>query len=279
MILQLAQFTHDILFRHRRAQLHRGLLLMMAGLVLFIIGASSVRADGPTPTPVPVPILSIAKVAVTPTAQIGELIGFTIRVSNTGNLDSGANEAGNVTVQDTLPFLRDVTWVLGASTFTDCQINNNVLTCYSTNIVRRHVNEAETDFVNGEASVDVWAIATVCGTYSNNAIMIYKGKVQSTGLRSISVPCPVTPTPATPTPVPPTPTATIPYPTEAPPIIIIREVTPVNTPRPPNTGSGEIVSAGVSPASSVNSPELWLGGAIIIAGLVVMASQYKRYRR
>lgn len=245
----------------------------MKTIILSIIGvmaglAIMYGADAATPAP----ILSIFKtVNSTSPVQTGELISYTISITNSGSADSS-----QVNMVDALPDTGAPWTVLSGSGF-DCEISHRTLSCTIDNIVKRHINEAGTDFENGFASVTVYSIAGTCDqSYLNLGATFLAPSWDMAGasgpalIKTIACPTPSpTPSPtATPTTPPPTPTTAIP--TESPftptvytstPIPII--TTAIPTPKPPATGSG------VSPA---DLPAYWMlfGGFTILVSAIFL---------
>jgi len=253
------------------ATIPRAVLVTVIVFVLALSGVLVVSAQAtPTPTPIPKPNLVIDKVG---TASGTEVVDFTITVTNIGN----APTSDDVIVQDTLS--QDAYWFLlgatqsdgntGADVTSQCKLiagdpAGGTLICEFANIVSRHINVAEDDFVYGSVTVHVYGIARKCGVIDNTALFIHGLTIRSDS-DSVAVPCPVTPTP--------TATATVPPPTQTP-VVVVITATPTNTavptatptkrvaPLPPNTGD--------TPPSD-NSSGLGLDWLIITLGVLSIA--------
>ncbi len=225
------------------------ILIILAALAA--LGWATVQAETPTPAPTvtPAPILSITKSAFPSAGPVnpGDVIGFTITVTNSGNL------AADVSVSDVLP--SSVAWS-PAMFPSGCSLSPaGVLSC-QLSLDKRHLNDSQTEFLNGVSQVSVYGIAGACGTtYTNTALLIYKGAPMASNRSAIAVAaCPTvaptaTPTSAptmTPTPTQPPATATPTVaPTEAPTVA----ATPTlrgRAPLPPNTGNTPGGSGGES---------------------------------
>lgn len=215
------------------------------------------HAQSPTPTATPTPAnLTLGVAPFTATANPGDIIGYDIGVTN-----SGQSDATGVLLTATLPV--QTGWYVNAYTgWTGCSITAGVLQCFGS-IPKRTLNAAQTDFVNGYAAVGVIAVAGTCGNYATTPLVIHpSGNRSAQGV--IAVACPATPVPPTPTPSPvpatPTPQPTI-VPTSTPaPSTPVPTATPVRVvPLPPNTGSG------LEPVSGVNT------GLRVALGLVASA--------
>lgn len=221
-------------------------LLALAFGMLALATISPAHADNSqvaqqaTATPTPAPVLTFTKVAAAYDVAPGDFVSYTLTVTNSGNADAKA-----LHIQDPLP--AGVVWFIGTDTV-GCALNGTLLVCGPFDVGRRHLNEAEDDFVNGSVSVTVYGIApAACGPLANAAILVdATGKPIATARSTISVRCPAT---ATPTPtLTPTPTPTRLPPTEAPSSPTQPRSTPTEaptqppvnalTPKPPNTGSG-----------------------------------------
>lgn len=204
--------------------------------------AQTAQAATPTPTPTPANMHVVANAD----ESIPGFVILAVTVSNSGQTPSGL-----VSLIMTLPphlwTLSEESWSEG-----DCSLADNVLTG-SGYIEARHINDAQTDFENGQARCVVVAQVAPCGSYSASPYIIHAGEEQSeiiagnTASWSRACPAPVptaTPVPPTPTatPVPPTLTNTAIPPTPTPAVIVVT-ATPTATPfriapLPPNTGTG-----------------------------------------
>ena len=127
---------------------------------------------------------------------------------------------------------------------------------------KRHLNDAQDDFVNGSLAVTVFGQAYQCGAYFN--VAVFNGQMPSAPAIAY-VKCPATPTPvpATPTPTsvptatPPAPTATV-----APPTPTVALPAP-KAPATGNTGSGV-------PSEGNGWPWAFIAiGASVAAGTVI----------
>lgn len=180
-----------------------------------------------------------------------ELVYFTIRVDNFSPIipaddDSETSEdngSGVLTIQDFLS--ADADWGIlyahvsdgdGNLSPVECDIAS-ALTCQIRNILGRHLNESQDDFVTGYAEIRIYGVLSKCGPIHNLALMFGGGNtLPKSASADASYPCPATPTPVPPTPTTPpsTPTAPPSTPTVAPPTATPSRIVPL----PPNTGTG-----------------------------------------
>lgn len=282
------------------------LIMMTLLLVLFalFIGASQAGASAPpglsvadqsqtataTPTQPPQPVLTFTKTASAASVSPGDVIYFKVTVVN-----SGFGDATGLTITDNLPV--GVDWSLPA-VYAGCAITDvpnspghQRVICAPEVIGKRHLNDTQTDFVNGEFDFVVYAIAGQCGSvYTNTALLTRAdGSAGGSNTVSITVSCPTpTPVPTTPTATPtpiitPTPTATIPIATTTAIVTVTDVVNPITAtptpkgkgPLPPNTGSG------VGPSSNNGGPsddqyasvgEMAVGGFLVLLGIAFIVT-------
>lgn len=199
--------------------------------LIAIIAAFATFATVAAQTPTPAPKLQHTKTVFVS----GNYIQWTLAVTNTGNLDSTSQ-----TIQDTLPAGADweiVDDTIGCALAPSLIPNRVKLDCNKFIVERRHLNEAEDNFLDGFEYVSIAGVVDRCGVYVNTAVFNAE-IIRST---SAEVVCP-----ATPTPVPPTATPTMsptPIPATNTPIPDVPTSTPISTqptriiPLPPRTGN------------------------------------------
>ena len=223
------------------------------------------RASAVDPTPTPAAKLAFSKVATAET-DIGGIIGYAISVTNSGNADSNSQ-----TMIDTLP--AGVDWYIAADSWgctlaPSVTLGRTVLRCGPAIAEKRHLNDAQDDFVNGSLAVTVFGQAYQCGAYFN--VAVFNGQMPSAPAIAY-VKCPATPTPvpATPTPTsvptatPPAPTATVAPPTPTAPAVV---------PAPPKTGN---TGSGV-PSEGNGFPWAFIAiGGCLTAGTVIVRKVFK----